>query len=126
MIKTESKTASAAVKDILLWNPDRLNEVIRAVMQEVLEAEMDDALDASKSERTPERLGYHSRYYGRRTSCATYCRSIIPSSKAFTTATVLLVASNFRITFFKWKSIVFRDLPKIVPISHDDFPFDTQ
>lgn len=33
MIKTESKTASAAVKDILLWNPDRLNEVIRAVMQ---------------------------------------------------------------------------------------------
>lgn len=120
MIKTESKTASAAVKDILLWNPDRLNEVIRAV------AEMDEALGASKSERTPERLGYHSRYYGRRTSCATYCRSIIPSSKAFTTATVLLVASNFRITFFKWKSIVFRDLPKIVPISHDDFPFDTQ
>lgn len=47
-----------------------MHEVIRAVMQEVLEAEMDEALGASKSERTPERLGYHARYYGRRTSCA--------------------------------------------------------
>lgn len=30
MTKTESKTASAAVKDILLSNPERLHEVIRA------------------------------------------------------------------------------------------------
>jgi len=58
MTKTEGKTASAAVKDILLSNPDGLHEVIRAVMQEVLEAEMDEALGASKGERTPERLGY--------------------------------------------------------------------
>jgi uncharacterized membrane-anchored protein len=58
MTKTESKTASAAVKDILLSNPDGLHEVIRAVMQEVLEAEMDEALGATKGERTPERLGY--------------------------------------------------------------------
>ncbi|ESZ53332.1 hypothetical protein X731_03445, partial [Mesorhizobium sp. L2C054A000] len=65
MTKTEVKTASAAVKDILLSNPDRLHEVLRAVMQEVLEAEMDEALGASKSERTPERLGYRSGYYGR-------------------------------------------------------------
>ena len=33
MTKTEGKTASAAVKDILLSNPDGLHEVIRAVMQ---------------------------------------------------------------------------------------------
>ncbi len=65
MTKTEGKTASAAVKDILLSNPDGLHEVIRAVMQEVLEAEMDEALGASKGERTPERLGYRSGYYGR-------------------------------------------------------------
>lgn len=65
MTKTESKTASAAVKDILLSNPDGLHEVIRAVMQEVLEAEMEEALGASKGERTPERLGYRSGYYGR-------------------------------------------------------------
>ena len=65
MTKIEGKSASAAVKDILLSNPDGLHEVIRAVMQEVLEAEMDEALGASKGERTPERLGYRSGYYGR-------------------------------------------------------------
>ena len=48
MTKTESRTASSAVKDILLSNPDGLHEVIRAVMQEVLEAEMDEAVGASK------------------------------------------------------------------------------
>lgn len=35
------------------------------MMQEVLEAEMDEALGASKSERTSERLGYRSGYYSR-------------------------------------------------------------
>ncbi len=65
MTKAESKTASAAVKDILLSDPHGLHEVIRAVMQEVLEAEMDEALGASKGERTPEQLGYRSGYYGR-------------------------------------------------------------
>jgi len=65
MTKTEGKSASAAVKDILLSNPEGLREVIRAVMQEVLEAEMDEALGAAKGERTPERLGYRSGYYGR-------------------------------------------------------------
>ena len=35
MTKSEGKTASAAVKDILLSNPDGLRDVIRAVMQEV-------------------------------------------------------------------------------------------
>ncbi|RVG23264.1 IS256 family transposase, partial [Sinorhizobium meliloti] len=40
MTKTEGKAASAAVKDILLSNLDGLREVIRTVMQEVLEAEM--------------------------------------------------------------------------------------
>src|SRR4051794_15450640 len=34
-------------------------------MQEVLEAEMEEALGASKGERTPERLGHRSGYYGR-------------------------------------------------------------
>lgn len=65
MTKSEVKSASASVKDILLSNPQGLHEVIRVVMQEVLEAEMDEALGAGKSERTPERLGYRSGYYGR-------------------------------------------------------------
>ena len=65
MTKTEGKSASAAVKDILLQNPDGLREVIRAVMQEVLEAEMDETLGAQKGERTTARLGYRSGPYGR-------------------------------------------------------------
>ena len=65
MTRIEGKTASAAVKEILLSTPEGLRDVIRAVMQEVLEAEMDEALGAAKGERTPERLGYRSGYYGR-------------------------------------------------------------
>src|SRR5690606_13100276 len=65
MTKIEGKSASAAVKDILLSSPDGLRDVIRAVMQEVLEAEMDEALGAGKGERTVERLGYRSGHYGR-------------------------------------------------------------
>ena len=34
-------------------------------MQQVLEAEMDEALQASKGERSENRLGYRSGYYGR-------------------------------------------------------------
>ena len=37
----------------------------REVVQQVLEAEMDEALGAQKSERTGERVGYRSGYYGR-------------------------------------------------------------
>ena len=65
MTKREAMTVSAAVKEILLHNPEGLCEVIRTVMQEVLETEMDDVLGARKGERTPERLGYRSGYYGR-------------------------------------------------------------
>src|SRR5262245_43111824 len=65
MTKTEGKSASATVKDILLSSPDGLRDVIRTVLQEVLEAEMEEALGASKGERTAERLGYRSSYYGR-------------------------------------------------------------
>jgi|SRR5215210_4098566 len=65
MTKKESKPAIAPVKELLLSNPDGLREVVRAVMQEMLEAEMTDALGAGKGERTPERVGYRAGYYGR-------------------------------------------------------------
>jgi transposase-like protein len=42
-----------------------LKELVRAVVQQTLEAEMDAALGASKGERTEGRLGYRSGYYGR-------------------------------------------------------------
>jgi putative transposase len=65
MTRTDPKPAIATVKDLLLSDPDSLREVVRAVMQEMLEAEMTEALGAQKGERTAERLGYRSGYYGR-------------------------------------------------------------
>ena len=65
MTKLESRTASAAVKELLLHSPEGLREVVRAVMQEMLEAEMSEALGAEKGERTVARLGYRSGSYGR-------------------------------------------------------------
>ena len=65
MTRTNPKPAIATVKDLLLSDPDSLREVVRAVMQEMLEAEMTEALGAGKGERTTERLGYRSGSYGR-------------------------------------------------------------
>jgi putative transposase len=65
MTKPEGKPTLATVKDLLAANPDSLRAVVRAVMQEMLEAEMTDALGAEKSERTPARLGYRAGYYTR-------------------------------------------------------------
>ena len=65
MTKIEAKPATADVKELLSKSPDGLREIVRAVMQEMLEAEMTDALGAEKGERTTARLGYRSGYYTR-------------------------------------------------------------
>src|SRR5688572_32064724 len=65
MTKTESKLAVAAAKELMKGNPEGLREIVRTVLQEILEAEMTDALGAAKSERTAARLGYRAGYYGR-------------------------------------------------------------
>ena len=65
MTKSEPRPALSVVKDLIAAQPDSLREVVRAVMQEMLEAEMTDALGAEKGERTPARLGYRSGYYTR-------------------------------------------------------------
>ncbi len=65
MTRTELKPAIAAVKDLLGGQPDQLRDVVRAVMQEILEAEMTDAIGAGKGERTPTRLAYRSGHYTR-------------------------------------------------------------
>ena len=65
MTKIEAKPAMADVKELFSKSPDGLREVVRAVMQEVLEAEMTDALGAGKGERTAARLGYRTGYYPR-------------------------------------------------------------
>ncbi len=43
-----------------------MRALVRTALQEVLEAEMAEALGAEKSERTAGRQGYRSGYYGRR------------------------------------------------------------
>jgi hypothetical protein len=65
MTKSEAKPAIAAVNQLFSNSADGLREIVRAVMQEMLEAEMTDALGAEKSERTTARLGYRPGYYTR-------------------------------------------------------------
>src|SRR3546814_11612390 len=65
MTRTEIKPAVSAVKELLAQEPDALREIVRRVMQAMLEAEMDEALGAGKSERSDERLGYRSGHYPR-------------------------------------------------------------
>jgi putative transposase len=65
MAEAQAKLSVAAAKELLKGDPDGLREVVRAVLQEVLEAEMTDALGAAKGERSAGRLGYRSGYYGR-------------------------------------------------------------
>src|SRR5688500_3123780 len=53
------------VKELVAADRDFLRPLVQAVLQELLEAEMTEALGAEKGERTPTRLGYRSGYYGR-------------------------------------------------------------
>src|SRR3546814_4114740 len=65
MTSTEIKPSVSAVKELLAQEPDALLEIVRSVMQAMLEAEMDEALGAGKSERSDARLGYRSGHYPR-------------------------------------------------------------
>jgi putative transposase len=51
------------VKALLAEDRDFAAADRRAVLRELLEAEMTAALGAAKGERTPERLGYRAGYY---------------------------------------------------------------
>jgi len=66
---TTSKKISAKRADLeeLLKNDgDCLKVLMKESLQEVLEAEMTEALGAASSERAEGRLGYRAGYYGRR------------------------------------------------------------
>jgi putative transposase len=65
MTKVEDRAIVKVAKEALLADRDGLKELFRGVLQEVLEAEMTEAIGASKSERTEGRLGYRSGYYPR-------------------------------------------------------------
>jgi len=52
-------------KDLVAGQKDFLQTVVREVVQQMLELEMEETLQAGKGERTPERLGYRSGSYSR-------------------------------------------------------------
>lgn len=48
----------------LLQSDDAIRGLLETTVQRLLDAEMDEALGAEKSERTNDRRGYRSGYYG--------------------------------------------------------------
>ena len=59
-------------KAVLTSDADGFRALLQTVVQEVLEAEMTEALQAEKNERTASRLGHRSGYYERK--LVTRCR----------------------------------------------------
>jgi transposase-like protein len=65
MTERKGKAEGIDVKAVLAKDEAFLRTVVKAALQEVLEAEMIEAVGAGKGERTGNRLGYRSGYYGR-------------------------------------------------------------
>jgi putative transposase len=65
MTRKKNSARPLNLKEIFAEQGDFLRGLIQQVVQQVLEAEMDETVGAQKSERTPERIGYRSGYYGR-------------------------------------------------------------
>jgi transposase-like protein len=65
MTVTKLRTDVSAVKQLLASDKEFLKPLIQTALQEILEAEMAEALGAEKGERTEGRLGYRSGYYPR-------------------------------------------------------------
>jgi len=61
----KERMRAAELKQMLAEDGDLLKTIIEQTVQQVLEAEMEEALQAGKSERSENRLGYRSGSYGR-------------------------------------------------------------
>jgi putative transposase len=66
MANREATPARLDWKAVLSSEDDGFRALLQTVVQEVLEAEMTEALQAEKSERTASRLGHRSGYYDRK------------------------------------------------------------
>ena len=66
MTKLKLAPTGAEFKALLLSDEGGFRAILQEALQEVLEAEMTELLQAGKSERTPERLGHRSGYYERK------------------------------------------------------------
>jgi transposase-like protein len=65
MPRKQNSAKKLDVGGVLAGQGDFLRPLIREVVQQVMEAEMDEAIGAEKSERTPNRIEYRSGDYGR-------------------------------------------------------------
>ncbi|HSS96008.1 MAG TPA: IS256 family transposase [Terriglobales bacterium] len=66
MTRKKDKRSSQEIKALMSQEEDFLRPLIKMAVEEVLEAEMEEALGASKSERSAQRQGYRSGYYQRK------------------------------------------------------------
>lgn len=65
MAKQNVALIRTELKRVVSEDPEFLRPMVQAVLQEVLEAEMEECVGAGKSERTETRVGYRSGYYSR-------------------------------------------------------------
>src|SRR4028119_2520496 len=65
MTRKQNSAKKADWKEMLAEQPDFLRPLVQELLQQVLEAEMDETVGAAKSERTASRVGYRAGYYGR-------------------------------------------------------------
>ena len=65
MTEKKSRATLSEIKELMAADREFLRPLVETVVQDVLEAEMTDALGAAKGERTATRLGYRSGYYPR-------------------------------------------------------------
>src|SRR6516164_8879623 len=65
MTQKKAKRSLQEIKELIGEEQDILRPLIGAVLQEILEAEMSEALGAEKGQRVEGRLGYRSGYYVR-------------------------------------------------------------
>ena len=65
MTKRQGKSGTIDIKAVLAEDEEFLRALVRMALQEVLEAEITEALGVEKGERASGRQGYRSGYYGR-------------------------------------------------------------
>ncbi|MER8639755.1 transposase [Mesorhizobium sp. M1365] len=61
MTNRDVRLSRGELKAMLLSDEDGFRQALHSVVQEVLEAEMTEAIGAEKGERTPERTSYRRR-----------------------------------------------------------------
>jgi putative transposase len=65
MARKNANSEVTDVKSLLLESADPIRAIVEATVQQILECEMDETLQARRGERNEERVGYRSGYYER-------------------------------------------------------------